>query len=92
MSHADIIIRPLITEKSSHQAQARNTYSFVVADHANKYQIKAAVESLYSVKVDSVRTLVRKDKPKRGGMRIIHKGGYKRAIVKLAPESKIELF
>lgn len=92
MSHADIIIRPLVTEKSSHQAQARNTYSFEVADHANKYQIKAAVESLYSVKVASVRTLVRKDKPKRGGMKIIHKGGYKRAIVKLAPESKIELF
>lgn len=92
MSHANIIIKPLVTEKSSHQAQARNTYSFQVAENANKFQIKAAVESLYSVKVASVRTLTRKDKPKRGGMRIIHKGGYKRAIVTLAPDSKIELF
>ncbi len=92
MSHANIIIKPLVTEKSSHQAQTRNTYSFEVVESANKYQIKAAVESLYAVKVESVRTLTRKDKPKRGKVRIIHTGGYKRAIVTLKGDSKIELF
>lgn len=92
MSLANIIIKPLVTEKSSHQATTRNTYAFQVTEGANKHQIKAAVQELYSVKVADVRTLTRKDKPKRGGQRILHKGGYKRAIVKLAEGSKIELF
>lgn len=92
MSLANIIIKPLVTEKSSGQAEKANTYSFQVAEGANKHQIKAAVQELYNVKVADVRTLTRKDKPKRGGMRILHKGGYKRAIVKLVEGSKIELF
>lgn len=92
MSHANIIIKPLVTEKSSHQAAVRNTYSFEVAPDANKYQIKAAVEALYKVKVSDVRTLTRKDKPKRNRQQLIHTGGYKRAIVTLAAENKIELF
>jgi large subunit ribosomal protein L23 len=91
--HANIIVRPLITEKSSDQAEARNTYSFVVAPDANKTEIKAAVESLYSVKVKGVRTLTRKDKPKRTkNFRQTMVGGYKRAIVTLDKDSKIELF
>ncbi len=92
MSHLKVIEKPLVTETSSHQAAARNTYSFEVVPAANKYQIKAAVEQLYSVKVASVRTLTRKDKPKRSKQAIIHTGGYKRAIVTLDEGSKIELF
>jgi large subunit ribosomal protein L23 len=92
MSHANVIIKPLVTEKSSHQAAVRNTYSFEVAPDSNKVEIKAAVEALYSVKVAAVRTLTRKDKPKRNRQQVIHKGGYKRAIVKLVEGSKIELF
>lgn len=92
MSLAHIIIKPLVTEKSSHQAGARNTYSFEVAPDASKPEIKTAIEALYSVKVADVRTLTRKGKPKRTKTKIIKKGGYKRAIVTLAAESKIELF
>lgn len=92
MSHAQIIIKPLVTEKSSHQAAARNTYSFEVAPDANKFQIKAAIEQLYSVKVTDVRTLTRKDKPKRNRFKVIKTGGYKRAIVTLGEGSKIDIF
>ncbi len=91
MTNTTIIIKPLVTEKTSHQAAARNTYSFQVAPEANKYQIKAAIESLYSVKVSDVRTLTRKDKPKRNRYGVLHTGGYKRAIVTLAEDFKIDL-
>lgn len=92
MSLANIIIKPLVTEKSSHQSATRNTYSFEVVDSASKPDIKSAIEMLYSVKVKDVRTLTRKGKPKRTKTKMIKKGGYKRAIVTLAEESKIELF
>jgi large subunit ribosomal protein L23 len=92
MTHAEIIIKPLVTEKSSGQAELANTYSFQVAPAANKHQIKAAVEALYTVKVTGVRTLTRKDKPKRNRFGLLHTGGYKRAIVTLGEGSKIELF
>lgn len=92
MSHANVIVKPLVTEKSSRQASTRNTYSFVVAPDATKPSIKAAIEALYSVKVADVRTLTRKDKPKRNRQAVIHKGGYKRAIVTLDEGSKIDLF
>lgn len=88
----DVIIKPLITEKSTRQQQLGNTYAFRVRSEATKPQIKQAVEKIYDVKVTDVRTLVRKGKPKRTRTRIIHTGEWKRAIVTLAEDSKIELF
>ena len=52
----DILIKPIITEKMTAQAEKLNRYGFVVAKEANKLQIKAAVEKMYNVKVDSVNT------------------------------------
>jgi len=52
----DILIKPIITEKMTAQAEKLNRYGFVVAKEANKLEIKAAVEKMYSVKVDSVNT------------------------------------
>jgi large subunit ribosomal protein L23 len=52
----DILIKPIITEKMTGQAEKLNRYGFVVAKEANKLEIKAAVEKMYSVKVDSVNT------------------------------------
>jgi len=52
----DILIKPIITEKMTAQAEKLNRYGFVVAKQANKLEIKAAVEKMYSVKVDSVNT------------------------------------
>jgi large subunit ribosomal protein L23 len=88
----DVIIKPLITEKSTHQQNTRNAYSFRVHRDATKPEIKQAVEKIYEVKVTDVRTLNRKGKPKRTRTKIIHGSIWKRAIVTLAEDSKIELF
>ena len=52
----EILVKPIITEKMTAQAEKLNRYGFVVAKEANKLEIKAAVEKMYSVKVDSVNT------------------------------------
>ncbi len=50
----NVILKPLITEKSTHQSNVRNTYSFMVDDRANKPMIKQAIEKMYNVKVVEV--------------------------------------
>jgi large subunit ribosomal protein L23 len=92
MDYTNIIIRPLVTEKSTHQQTSRNEYAFQVNAGANKHQIKQAVEKLYEVKVVDVRTMNRKGKPRRSRYRLVHTGDWKRAIVKLDENSRIELF
>jgi large subunit ribosomal protein L23 len=93
MDATEIIIQPLVTEKSTAQANGRlNTYSFRVSGRASKPQIREAIEKLYSVKVEDVRTLVRKGKPQRTKTGFKTTTPYKRAVVKLAEGSKIELF
>jgi large subunit ribosomal protein L23 len=92
MDHTNVIIKPLITEKSTHQQNTRNTYAFMVQDGANKPAIKQAVEKLYSVKVKDVRTLTRKGKPRRNRFKVTQTSSWKRAIVVLHEDSKIELF
>ena len=92
MDLTSVIIKPLVTEKSSHQSQTRNAYAFQVHAHANKPLIKAAVEKLYNVKVADVRTLTRKGKPRRTRTGITHTSHWKRAIVVLDEGSRIELY
>lgn len=92
MHATDVIIKPLITEKTNKLSQTRNTYSFHVNSKADKLQIKSAVEELYKVKVADVRTLVRKGKARRNKTGYVNGTDVKRAIVKLAEDSKIELF
>jgi large subunit ribosomal protein L23 len=92
MDHANVIIKPLVTEKTTHQQATRNAYTFEVNRDANKHQIAKAVEKLYSVKVADVRTLNRKGKPRRTKYRMTHTSDWKRAVVVLAGESRIELF
>lgn len=92
MDATQIIIRPLVTEKGTFQSNELNTYSFRVHLKANKTEIKDAIEKLYSVKVADVRTLVRKGKPRRTKTGYDTTSEWKRAIVKLDGDSKIELF
>jgi len=92
MDITNVIIKPLITEKSTHQQNTRNAYAFQVHPQANKVQIKQAVESLYEVKVSDVRTQVRKGKPRRTKTGHTNASSWKRAIVVLAENSRIELF
>ena len=87
-----IIIRPLITEKSTHQSQVRNAYTFEVVPHANKAQIKQAVEKIYNVKVLRVRTANRKGKLRRSRYKWGTTSHWKKAIVVLHPEYRIDLF
>ena len=92
MDNTNVIIKPLITEKSTHQQNTRNAYAFEVVASANKGQIKRAVEQIYNVKVRDVRTMNRKGKPRRSRFKMTTTSDWKRAIVVLDENSKIELF
>lgn len=87
----DILIRPLVTEKSTALMQ-EGKYTFVVANGANKIEIGAAVEEIFKVKVASVNTVRVLGKTKRMGRTQGKRPDYKKAIVKLAPGESIEFF
>lgn len=87
-----VIIRPLVTEKGTHQSQTRNAYAFEVANEANKAQIRQAVEKIYNVRVMSVRTATRKGKPRRSGAKWGTTSHWKKAVVVLHPDHHIDLF
>ena len=92
MDTTNVIIKPLVTEKSTHQQQTRNAYAFKVHPNANKPEIKKAVEAIYNVKVVEVRTMTRKGKPRRTKFKMTHGSDWKRAVVVLDENSRIELF
>ena len=92
MDTTNVIIKPLVTEKSTHQQTTRNAYAFQVHTGASKRQIKDAVEKIYEVKVVDVRTMNRKGKPRRAKFKMTKTSDWKRAIVVLAENSRIELF
>lgn len=92
MDNTSVIIKPLVTEKSTHQQNTRNAYAFEVSSAANKQQIKQAVEALYGVRVVDVRTMNRKGKPRRARFRMTHTSDWKRAVVVLDENSRIDLF
>ena len=87
-----IIIKPLVTEKSTHQQNTRNSYAFQVNPAANKHQIKDAIERQYNVKVVDVRTMNRKGKPRRSKFKMTTTSDWKKAVVELDENSRIELF
>jgi large subunit ribosomal protein L23 len=90
--HRDVLLAPVISEKS-YGLLEENKYTFVVAPHANKTQIKIAVEKVFGVKVVSVNTLNRNGKRKRTRTGYGKRKDTKRAIVTLSAESKpIEIF
>ena len=92
MEDYEVIIRPLITEQGMHFANTKGAYSFEVHRQANKQQVKEAVEKLYSVKVDKVRTANRKGKLRGRGMRVGKTPDWKKAIVYLKRDYHIDLF
>ncbi|MGQ0773619.1 MAG: 50S ribosomal protein L23 [Pseudonocardiales bacterium] len=88
----DVILKPIISEKS-YGLLEEHKYTFVVAPHANKTEIKIAVEKIFGVQVVSVNTLNRQGKRKRTRFGIGKRKDTKRAIVTLSAESKqIEIF
>ena len=92
MAAHDIIIRPLLSEKS-YEGIKDKKYVFVVKKDANKTQIKLAVEEIFGVKVEKVNTAIVGGKLKRQGKYEGYTPDYKKAIVQLKKESKsIEFF
>ena len=87
----DILVRPLITEKTTMLMQ-EGKYAFVVAKTANKIEIAKAVETVFNVKVLAVNTVNVMGKTKRMGKTEGKRPDYKKAIVKLAPGQNIEFF
>lgn len=88
----DIIRKPVITEKSM-AVMAEKKYTFIVHVTANKSQIKRAVEEVFGVKVEDVKTVRTMGKTKRVGVHVGKRPDYKKAIVKLTADSKsIEFF
>ena len=87
-----IIRRALITEKGTQIRERENGYLFEVARDANKIEIRQAIESIFPVKVESVRTLRVHGKPKRMGRYAGHRPDWKKAIVTLKKGQTIELF
>ncbi len=92
MDDFNVIVRPLVTEQGMHFANAKGAYSFEVNQKANKTQVKNAVERIYGVKVDKVRTANRKGKHRRRGRTIGMTSSWKKAVVYLQPDYHIDLF
>jgi large subunit ribosomal protein L23 len=90
-SPRDVIIRPVVSEKS-YAGLELNTYTFLVDPRANKTEIKEAVQAIWNVRVTSVNTLRRQGKVKRRGYTVGKRADQKRAIVTLAQGDAIEIF
>ena len=92
MNPYDIIKRPLITEKTSIQKEDYNQMSFEVDRKANRVEIRQAVENIFKVKVDTVRTMQVKGKTKQRGRIVGKRRNWKKAVVKLMPGERIDFF
>ena len=92
MSSYDIIRRPIITEKTTIQKDTFNQLTFEVDRHANRIEIKKAVEALFNVNVAAVRTQQVTGKTKQRGRITGRRRSWKKAIVKLMPGERIDFF
>ncbi len=87
-----VVLRPLVTEKGMHRATRNNQYAFEVNTLAEKLDVREAVESLFNVRVLKVRTQNRKGKPRRYRFTHGRTKNWKKAIVTLNSEDRIDFF
>ena len=87
-----VLVKPLLTEKSSVITEDANRYAFKVLRKANKYQVREAVEKMFDVKVVDIKTIVVPGKVKRSGKSLKKTSSWKKAYVKIADGQKLELF
>ncbi|MBW2515123.1 MAG: 50S ribosomal protein L23 [Deltaproteobacteria bacterium] len=92
MIQYDIIIRPLITEKTSLQKEDHNQVTFEVDRRANRVEIRRAIEKIFNVRVANVRTMQVKGKIKQRGRIVGKRRDWKKAIVNLMPGERIDFF
>lgn len=92
----EILIKPVVTEKSTNLGETLNRYVFIVDKSANKLSIKQAVETMYSVSVASVRTMIMPAKQKvrntKSGLSVGYKNQFKKAIVSLVDGDTIDFY
>ena len=91
MDARQVILEPVVSEKS-YALMAEGKYTFRVDDRAHKTQIRHAIEEIFDVEVAAVRTIKMRSKPKRRGLHSGRTRSWKKAIVKLGPGDRIELF
>ncbi|MBB3208420.1 MULTISPECIES: 50S ribosomal protein L23 [Pirellulaceae] len=87
-----VLLRPLVTEKGVHRASRNNQYAFQIHRDATKIDVRAAVESLFDVKVTAVRTQTRKGKFRRFRNKMGRTADWKKAIVQLHEDHRIDFF
>jgi large subunit ribosomal protein L23 len=87
-----VILRPLVTEKGMHKSTRLNAYAFEVNRLATKQDVRRAVEELFNVRVLRVNTQNRKGKPRRTRYRMGYTNDWKKAVVLLDPEHRIDFF
>jgi len=88
----EVILRPIVSEKSTDQQAYDNQYTFEVTKHANKIEIRKAIEMVFGVRVVGVRTQVVRGDLKRVGQFWGKKRSWKKAVVSLHPEDSIDLY
>ena len=91
MNARQVLIKPVVSEKS-YALLAANKYTFRIHPDANKTQVRQAVEEIFGVRVEDVRTANVRSKPKRRGMTCGRTREWKKAVVQLHPDDTIELF
>jgi len=87
-----VLLRPLVTEKGVHRASRNNQYAFEIHRQATKTDVRAAVESLFNVTVEKVCTQTRKGKSRRYRFRVGRTADWKKAIVHLKGDDRIDFF
>lgn len=88
----DVIIRPVVTERSTALQEDARTYTFIVARDANKLEIRNAVQRLFQVDVEAVRTANYQGKWRRVGRSLGRRAAYKKAVVKLVEGDAIDVY
>jgi large subunit ribosomal protein L23 len=89
--HFEVLIKPVLTEKSTEETERLNSYRFEVSGGANKIEIKRAIEAVFEVKVSKVNTMVRPGKMRRRGASYFRTSSRKIALVQLKEGDKIDL-
>jgi large subunit ribosomal protein L23 len=88
----DVVVRPIISEKSTALAEVANKYVFEVNADSRKEEIRDAVQRLFGVQVRAVRTMIMQGKSKRTARSVLKKSNWKKAIVTLADGQKIDFY
>ncbi len=92
MNHLEVLKSPLLTEKLDQLREDQLTYAFKVDRRATKFDVKAAIEKLFKVHVEDVRTLVVRGKNKRAGTSMGQRPTWKKALIRLRTGEKLDIF